>query len=105
MSMKKTFGRTPIVMAWLMIGWGTLAIGFMAPIAYLLATHQVHPGEPYFVDGLAPIVQEAVLFLLLATGVLVSGFVLKHFVKKLLLITSHSRGDGVPPRPWFQRWA
>lgn len=89
--MRTIFPNLSIFLGWGLIAWGTLGLGATIPVAYMLFTGQVNPGEPYYVDDLAPTTPQAIKSIAIFFGILFVGFVLKFFAKRWLLITSRSR--------------
>jgi hypothetical protein len=46
--------RVMALLAWVLIGVGAITLLITVPMLYFLATGEVRPGEPYFLEGLAP---------------------------------------------------
>lgn len=42
------------LVAWLLVAIGTATLLVTVPMIYFIATGEMRPGEPYFLDGLAP---------------------------------------------------
>lgn len=84
--MKPMVARITIIISWVLIAWGTLGLGFSIAMAYMLFSGQVKPGEPYYVDDLAPTYAQAAIQLSVFGGMLVFGFVAKTLARRRLLV-------------------
>ena len=70
------------IISWSIIAWGVLILGFITPVLTMLLTGQATPGEPYYVDELAPTNKEAVRSFVIGLLLIIIGFTAKHFAKR-----------------------
>lgn len=81
---RTALGRIAGILAWVAVIYGALAAGASAPVLYLLLTGTVRPGEPYFIDELAPSQEEAIGAVLLGIGFVGGGALLRFLARKYL---------------------
>ena len=71
------------LVAGLMVLIGALVLGMLGPVAYMLWTGQVQPGERFFVDGVAPTNAQVVIELLLGCSFIALGMWLGRWASKM----------------------
>lgn len=64
------------------MAWGTFGLAVWAPVTYLVVSGQVQPGEPYYIDDLAPSVIESVVGLGAYLVVLMLGVCLRVYARR-----------------------
>jgi hypothetical protein len=91
MSMKTIIAKLAIFISWALIVWAALGLGPAIAAAYMVFSGRVKPGEPYYLDELAPTHEQAIMLLLIFGVMLAIGFVAKTMAHRWLLITTRSR--------------
>ena len=81
-NMNRHFYRAGIVIGWLFIIYGAFMLVGSLPVLYLLLTGQAQPGEPIFVDDLAPTVRDAIVSTAIAGASVVIGFLVKMYIAR-----------------------
>jgi len=82
---------------WVAIIYGSLKAAASLPVLYMLMTGAVRPGEPYFVDDLAPMPADAFLAVLIGIGTIVAGSLVRVFSRKRF--ASRVPNDSHPDAP------
>ena len=77
--MNRHFCRAGIVLGWLFIIYGAFVLVGSLPVLYLLLTGQAQPGEPIFVDDLAPTVKDAIVSTAIGVTSVAIGFLVKMY--------------------------
>ena len=74
--------RFSFSIGWLFLIYGVLGVSFSLPVLYLLLSGMVLPGEPYYLDELAPTESESLIEVSIYMSVLVTGLFLRRYAKR-----------------------
>jgi hypothetical protein len=80
--MQRTLAHAGLLVGWVLVVLGAIAVGANVPVLYMLASGLVEPGEPYWIDDLAPTMTQALVSTAIACAGLAIGLLVKRVAKR-----------------------